>query len=174
MLIIYHSVANLLIESSVNNGVNIEDWIDNLKPFTDFNSINSFEKLYDWCRNAIKRYIDYLLVVQQKSNHFIVDNAKKFIKEHINEEMTLEDVASLLYVHPCYLSRLFKQRVGMSITDYRIICRVEKAKELFKTPGIKIYEVAERVGCGSVSSFNRIFKSITGTSPKEYQNLMVR
>jgi two-component system response regulator YesN len=47
---------------------------------------------------------------------------------------------------------------------------MERAKELLKQPGIKVYEVAEAVGYGSVGYFNRIFKKSSGMTPKEYMD----
>ncbi|MNL72728.1 HTH-type transcriptional regulator YesS [compost metagenome] len=57
----------------------------------------------------------------------------------------------------------------MTLTEYAVMLRMEKAKALLATPGMKVFEVAEQVGYESVSHFNRTFKRQTGMNPKEYQ-----
>lgn len=84
----------------------------------------------------------------------------------------MAEIASYLYLHPNYLTRMFKKETGMTLMDYISKRRIENAKELLGQSGFKVYEVAEHVGYESIAHFNRIFKRETGMSPKEYQKLI--
>ncbi|MFE4200473.1 AraC family transcriptional regulator [Aneurinibacillus aneurinilyticus] len=52
---------------------------------------------------------------------------KLYIKRNLAEELTLESLAELVHLHPQYVSRLFKQRTGLTLMDYIIQIRLEKA-----------------------------------------------
>ncbi len=114
-------------------------------------------------------FIDYMSNKALKESNHLLNQAKNLIVDRLGQDFSVQEIALHLHVHPNYLSRLFTKEIGMSITDYAIMLRIEKAKRLFSTPGVKVFEVAEQVGYESVSHFNRIFKREVGMSPKEYQ-----
>jgi len=80
----------------------------------------------------------------------------------------LESVADLVFLHPVYLSKLFKQYVGINYTDYLTQIRIQKALELIGERKYKMYEVGEMVGYSNSKYFYRVFKQVTGHTPKEY------
>lgn len=82
---------------------------------------------------------------------------------------TYEEAASFIGFCPPYFSKYFKTMSGMTFTQYINRVRVEKAVELLrKKPGIPITEVATTCGFGTIRNFNRVFKAITGYTPKEF------
>jgi len=101
----------------------------------------------------------------------IVRNAKKIIENEYNGDLNVADIARRLYVHPNYLSRLFKRETGVNVTDYWLQIRLDKAKELLRdSPNLKIYEIAQYIGYNNSIFFNKVFKRIVGKTPKEYRN----
>lgn len=94
---------------------------------------------------------------------------KKYISENYSKNITLTDVGEVLYSSPYYISRIFKQETGMNLIDYINEVRITQAKELLKDPHYKVYEVAEMVGVPDSHYFSRLFKKMTGLSPKEYR-----
>ena len=93
----------------------------------------------------------------------------QYINEHIEEKLLLEDLAKLVFMHPNYLSQVFKNEMGENLVDYIIRIRVERAKELFKNDDLKLYEVAEKVGYRDFRYFSQLFKKCTGLLPSEYK-----
>ena len=96
----------------------------------------------------------------------------EFIKDHLDENLSLVRLAEQVYLNPSYLSRLYKQVTGICLSNFIDIARVEKAKELLNSENIKIYEVAKAVGYETPGSFTRFFKKLTGVSPQEYFELV--
>ena len=98
-----------------------------------------------------------------------------FIQKHINDniriqdELTLIRLADLVHFNPSYLSRLFKQEVGMNISDYISDIRVKKAKQMLENPNMKVNAVAEALGYGTATNFTRFFKKMTNMTPQEYR-----
>ena len=82
----------------------------------------------------------------------------------------LSAVASRLQLSRDYVRRLFFKEIGVSFSDYLTQIRIRKAKELLQTVGAyKVYEVCELVGYTDNVYFSKLFKKMTGMSPKEYQ-----
>ena len=97
------------------------------------------------------------------------DRAVAYLNEHFSEQFSLEDMAVSLFTNPSYLSRVFSQRSGCTISQYRNILRVQRAKVLLAESGRSILEIALLVGFDSASYFCRKFKEITGVSPQDYR-----
>lgn len=114
----------------------------------------------------------------------IIDNQEKDmsaivlrVKEHIDNnysdpELTLPRAANLFNINKTYLSKLMKEQLGYSFTEYMTEVRMSKAKELLKTEisQVKMYEIAKKVGFRSQHYFSRVFKNNVGVSPLEFRN----
>lgn len=106
--------------------------------------------------------------VSQKN--FLVENTKKYIEEHLTERISLTDLAECFHVSPNYLSQLFKKYTDTGISKYISQKKIEASMELLKQPELKIYEVADRFGFENAFYYNKVFKRVTGVSPKEFRN----
>lgn len=98
-----------------------------------------------------------------------MDQVCEYIKEHIEDDLSLESLSDHFYLSQAHFSRLFKRKTGVTLVDYIVSEKIEHAKVLLSNPGIKVYEVAERIGYKSVPHFNRQFKNYTGMTPNEYR-----
>jgi len=78
-------------------------------------------------------------------------------------------MADLLSMPLAQFSLQFKEQVGMTFSDYMIAYRMEKAKELLTTTGLKVSEIAERLRYQNSQNFIRMFKKFTKTTPGEYR-----
>ena len=95
--------------------------------------------------------------------------AIRIIDRSYSSDISLQSVARQINVNPSYLSRIFKQEMGMNFVSYLIDIRISQAKALLENKQLKVYEVAERVGYHNYSYFSRIFKKVVGVSPEEYR-----
>ncbi len=91
-----------------------------------------------------------------------------YMKEHISEKITLDDLAKSNYISVSTLKRIFAQQMGCSIIAYLTDLRIEKAKELLQKQGYSISTVAEKTGFASVHYFSSVFKRHTGLTPRQY------
>ncbi|OPX45757.1 bifunctional transcriptional activator/DNA repair enzyme AdaA [Ruminiclostridium hungatei] len=97
--------------------------------------------------------------------HEKISEVVRYINEHYLEELTIPLLAESFYISPYYLSRIFKETTGFTLLEYINLARVKAAEELLINTGLKVIEIAEKSGFGSVSQFNRVFKQVTGYSP---------
>lgn len=132
--------------------------------------LDSLQALREWC-TRVESYIAEQ--VEKKSvgiSNSIILQAKRIVQECAYQDITLTYVAGRLYLHPNYLSRLFKEYENINFSDYVIMVKMEKAKELLAESREKIYDIAEKIGYRSVPHFNTIFKKVVGMTPKEYRD----
>ena len=105
---------------------------------------------------------------QGEVSRTISEQIIEYLKEHYQEDISLDLLADRYYLNPSYLSRMFKQCVGIGLTDYLVELRMEKAKKLLLTGKYRVYEISQKVGYKSDKYFFRVFKSYTGQSPLEF------
>ena len=108
--------------------------------------------------------------VKQKEYMETVLNACSYINHHYQENITLEQVASISGFSKFHFTRIFKQCMDMTFYEYLNEKRITKAEELLYTTVLSITDIAMNSGFSSISAFNRTFKSIKGCSPSEYRN----
>ena len=100
--------------------------------------------------------------------------ARKFIKEHSAEELSLTKVAKAANISRNHLSEKFKQITGTNFVEYVARARFEKACELLRDVDLRISEIAFAVGFQSLSQFNRVFKKFSWKSPGAYRAIYLR
>jgi len=92
---------------------------------------------------------------------------KAYIDSHFTHDISLNEIASRLYISPYYLSHIFKEETGDSPINYLIRRRIGEAKRLLLTTERSVGEIAEAVGYVNVNYFSTQFKKVTGHSPTE-------
>lgn len=100
-----------------------------------------------------------------------IDIALQYIQAHFAEDLTLEKVASVVFLNPAYFSLLFKQKTGQGYKDYVTSLRLEQAKTLLSNSDLKLADIAERIGYNDVRHFTQMFRKKYELTPTEYRNL---
>jgi AraC-like DNA-binding protein/ligand-binding sensor protein len=98
-----------------------------------------------------------------------IAKARKFIHEHLDQPLSLGQVARHAGLSESHFCRLFKDAAGVTLTDYVNRCRIGWAKRELLRPDARISEIAFLVGYQSLSQFNRSFVRIVGSSPSSYR-----
>ncbi|MEG1310602.1 MAG: response regulator [Romboutsia sp.] len=102
------------------------------------------------CRLEVKKIIDY-------------------INNNIDKKLSLELLAKIVNMNESYLSRIFKDELEMTISDYIKIKRLERAKELLKQDNRRVKDVAISVGIQDQLYFSRLFTKFFNITPSEYR-----
>lgn len=92
-----------------------------------------------------------------------------YIHANYSDELTLESLAEMFYISPCYLSHQFKSVTHFTLVNYIQMTRIRNVEYRLIATNDKISDIAESCGFTSFSQFNRIFKKITGTSPSDFR-----
>lgn len=107
---------------------------------------------------------------RRRNEHRILAFIDEYARKHIGEDLSLTKFATLLNFHPFYLSRLFKQISGKSLSDFVSGIKLEKAREMLGKSTLKISDVSAALGFKTSSYFIFFFRKFTGISPLEYRN----
>ena len=105
-----------------------------------------------------------------KNGRNYVDDAINIIKYNYDKNISVETIAEKIFVNPSYLSRLFKAEKKISIKEYILQKKIERAKMLLERENVSVKLVANSVGFTDSLYFSRIFKKKTGFSPLEYKS----
>ncbi len=143
-----------------------------LKGITNSESLDIFKMTTDasLIANLIKSiYENHSKIYDCLKSDEIVFSTLEFIDSSYMRKLTLKLLAANCHCNPSYLSRQFKKRCGMNITDYINLKRVEKAKELLSISSASVTDIALDCGFNSADYFSQIFKKHTGKSPIEYR-----
>lgn len=97
-----------------------------------------------------------------------VQKMQEYIEEHLNEKITLKQLANAAGYSPWYADRLFKEITGKSPFDYIRALRLTKAALVLRDNNIKIVEVALDFVFDSQEGFTRAFSKEFGLPPKRY------
>jgi AraC-like DNA-binding protein len=99
----------------------------------------------------------------------------EYIRQHITEPISVEQLSCIAYMSQPHFFRCFKQEFGISPIEFLIQERLRLAKELLRNPRISVVEACFQAGFNSVSYFCSTFKKHEGVSPKAYQqNMQIR
>lgn len=98
-----------------------------------------------------------------------IDVALHYIREHYAEDLSLEKMASVVFLNPAYFSQLFKHKTGQGYKEYVTSLRLEQAKLLLLNPRLKLAEIAERVGYQDMKHFTQMFRKKFQLTPTEYR-----
>lgn len=98
-----------------------------------------------------------------------IRNVIKTIKERMRENITIKDIAQQFSFSPSYFGYLVREKSGYTFNELLVQMRMERACELLKMPGMKIYEISDKVGYRHLPYFSRQFKEKFGMTPLEYR-----
>ena len=118
--------------------------------------------------NMLDEYCGLVKEFSTKTYSTIVKNAVHYIHFHLEESLTLQEIAAAVHVNSSYLSKKFKLETGYGITDYINLKRIDAAKLYLVNGNMSITDIAYLVGYNDVNYFCRIFKKITSVTPSQY------
>lgn len=97
-----------------------------------------------------------------------VNRAMNIIRSQSGKRLSLEDVATEAGVSRQHLARLWKKHIGVPLHSCLREIRLNRAKAMLEADNRKIIDVAMECGFGSISQFNRVFRCMTGVSPRRW------
>ena len=88
---------------------------------------------------------------------------------YYREDLTIEEIAKSMYLHPAYFSQVIKEELGLTALKYLNLYRMNKASQLLKTTELSVEQIASAVGYQNRHSFTRAFKNRFQSSPTRYK-----
>lgn len=171
----YNNISWIILHKSPDIKAVIEDF--SAKIATNFDSILGLEVAVSSCKTHST--ISELVVVPAISDAMeptddnddaVINSAINYINDHISENLSLEEVASHVFMSPAYFSAYFKKKTGKKFIDKLTSIRMEKAAYLITTDdSLSAAEISSLIGYNHIGYFYRKFKSYFGLTPTEYK-----
>lgn len=163
----------VLIEMRLNsNNMDLHQVFDKrINYIYDIEKTKTIRQLFDYVGNVLFVIASYI----ERSNCHIppsIRQAMDYIETHFDQDISMNEVAESVYLNPWYFSELFKEKTGITFTDFLTNVRLENAKKLLRTSNLKNFEIAEKVGFENASYFNAVFKKKVGLTPRTYRQMI--
>ena len=120
-------------------------------------------------KTAPTRIVDFDANTPERAEPAKIWKARCYIRDHLDDELSLTAVARSVEISPNHLSEKFKEVTGVKFVDYVARLRFSRACQLLQYSHERISKIAFEVGFQSLSQFNRVFKKLSGQSPTEYR-----
>ena len=136
--------------------------------FLSLGHITDEAGLICWGQSTLRSLRELVPKASKTDEGSCITKLKQYIGQHYAEDITLSDAAESVYLHPIYVSRLFREKTGQTFTEYLTHVRIEVAKALLEQREKYVYEISEAVGYHNLKYFYKVFRKVTGHSPSEY------
>lgn len=98
-----------------------------------------------------------------------LQDVKEYIDIHFNKKLSLDELAETFYINKYYLTRIFREQFGLSISHYIMQQRITHAKHLLRFSDHSIEQIASLCGMEDANYFSRVFRKVEGVAPGEYR-----
>lgn len=99
----------------------------------------------------------------------IIREIKQYLRTHYRENISLESLSAQFYMNPNYISQLFKNEVGITLTAHLNQIRMEMARHFLRDSQKRVNDVAALVGYQNAQNFSVAFKKAYGMTPREFR-----
>ena len=106
---------------------------------------------------------------EKKNRRRNVQAVKDYLDQHYSEKISLDNLAEQFYINKFYLTRIFREQFGLSVSAYLQQVRITHAKQLLRFTDQSIEKTGQECGMNDANYFSRIFRKTEGVSPGEYR-----
>jgi len=133
--------------------------------------IQSPDKLRRWATEMLAKLQDELSDHEGvQSRRHVIKQVQEMVTRDAGQDLSVKMIADKVYLHPVYLSKIYKAETGEGLGDYMIRMRMERALYLLKNTNKKIYEITSELGYQNPQYFSKMFKKHYGMTPNEYRD----
>ena len=160
----------MISRAAVESGAELDRLLGlNYNFISEAAAIDDYEELSAWIVKVLDVFLETVYDSRTLAGSRQLTDALSYIRQHHMQNLTLEDVAAQVYVSPYYLSHLFKEKLGVTFVEYLTRVRVEMAKSYLLNTQLPVAAIAERVGYEDPSYFGKVFRRLTGSTPKGFR-----
>ncbi|MDY8093086.1 response regulator transcription factor [Paenibacillus sp. SEL3] len=132
--------------------------------------VHSFPHLKEWIFSMMNKLKSEWSASEQSAKSYVVKQVQELISQDKGQELSVKTIADQVYLHPVYLSKIYKAETGEGLGDYIIRMRMERALYLLKYSNKKIYEITTELGYQNPQYFSKMFKKHYGMTPHEFRD----
>lgn len=130
----------------------------------------SIAQVHSWYQEQLRDWQSRLK--GQPQTRRVIALIRQYVETEYMNSPSLERAAERVFLSAVYVSRLFKQETGQTLTEYILQVRMQAAQQYLLKSDLKVYEIGQRVGYDNARYFYRAFKAYAGMTPNEYRQRM--
>lgn len=153
------SYVNHLFELILHEASNQEDFWDSMVS----------NKIQDLLIFLYREYPALFPASTQRQDQNVILKIQTYIENHLDEKLSLDDIAETFFINKFYLSHIFKKITGYNFKEFITLTRISKSKELLLNTSDSIKSISNAVGFPNASHFIRVFKITVEISPLQYR-----
>ncbi|MCD8915928.1 AraC family transcriptional regulator [Staphylococcus simulans] len=150
--------ANLLVVDQVSK-----------KYAAEIDGVLNMQELHDVMHSQIIEYTEIAQKVKQYEHTPKVNKVLQYIDLNLDQPLTLQCLAEMVELSPAYLSRVFSDELGVTLSQYIIKVRIKVGRDLLVRTKMSVADIAKYVGFKDQSYFTQRFKEVYGMSPLKYR-----
>lgn len=132
--------------------------------------VQSAAKLRSWSLDMLSKLHDISSEQETTSKSHIIKQVQEMVTADSGHDLSVKAIADRVFLHPVYLSKIYKSETGEGLGDYIIRKRMERALYLLKHTNKKIYEITAELGYQNPQYFSKMFRKHYGMTPNEYRD----
>lgn len=143
---------------------------DGMNMLLDRSLIGSADRLGDWADRMLGKLEAELTESDSYTKRHIIKQVQELVAGYLGADASVKTIADKVYLHPVYLSKIYKSETGESLGDYIIRMRMERAVYMLKNSNKKIYEITTELGYQNPQYFSKVFRKYYGVTPGEFRD----
>ncbi|MCC3376730.1 response regulator [Cohnella sp. REN36] len=132
--------------------------------------LRTVKDMRNWAFRCLKGIREDMDRETKDSRTALIDEIRAFVEQRLFQDVSLQSISEHVYLHPVYVSKIYKLVTGENLSDYIQNARMDKAQFLLRSGSDKVYEIASKLGYLRPHSFNHAFKRKFGMTPQEYRD----
>ena len=165
----------LLSRSAIDGGADGDEVLKlNDTYFKSIQALKTLDEYNIWMISVLDNFLGYMLNFSGLKHTYTIEETKNYIRENYSQKLTVESIATHVYLSKSYLSRIFKEETGDSLTAYINKIRIEKSMQLLVDKSLSLVDISDIVGFEEQSYFTKVFKSIVGMSPGKFREQKIK
>ncbi len=136
---------------------------------TEITGFHTLDDLSIWLSGILSSFTGLVFAVPETKHTDTIQKVMEYVNANYMKRMSLNDISEHVSFSVSYLSRIFKEEKGMSLSSYINEVRIRNAKSMLLGSDIPLSSLAYCCGFDDQSYFSKVFKKLTGTTPGKYR-----
>lgn len=171
LFVVCIELVAVCLEYIVEAGLSLKDILPNnrLNIIEELQSKGSIDEMEGWIEEIYRHTMEMTKRSRSSKVSKLITEVKNYIADNYqNDSLSIDEIASKLFVNYAHLCFIFKRDTGVTINEYLTELRIKKAKELLDNGNILVLDVASKVGYADANYFGKCFKKYYGLAPSKY------
>ncbi len=164
-------LLSVLSRAAAQGGVDINALLNkNMEYINKVLAIDTQEDICVWISHALDNFIESVYSSQDAKKMSQLKPAIEYMQYHYDQPLTLADISKAAHLSASRLAHLFREQMGITLIDYLTNVRINHAKRMLLTTESNCTHICYEVGYNNQSYFTRVFKQITGMTPRDFRS----